>query len=165
MENGTCSGFWVIQGVSVDMGGTSSAGLLPHVQRAWATQVCLSLNTLWTEVGEGVIFAAFWEFTGFPRHGPCILGTGGMAEGPFTDVQQYLQLYFALCACLSESAQSPWLLCVYGNEGSRGTAGNCRKTNGETFFSLSVVLEFCYLDTSGWKGQGTLGPAESGYCG
>ena len=41
----------------VFMENAHSAGAFPHIHRAWVTEVCLSLDTLfWAEVGGGIIF-------------------------------------------------------------------------------------------------------------
>ena len=45
------------------MESTTFAGLPLHVHRIRATQVCLE-HAPWAEVGGGIIFVAFWEFTG-----------------------------------------------------------------------------------------------------
>ena len=50
-------------------------------------------HALWAEVGEGTVFAAFEEFTGFSRNGPCILGAGGIrAEASILASQSSTQL-------------------------------------------------------------------------
>ena len=54
------------------MGGTSLASSLPHVYRARVAGVPIDGHALWAEVGGGIIFVTFGEFTGLHKSAPSI---------------------------------------------------------------------------------------------
>ena len=85
-------------------GSTSSAGLLLQVYRIRASQVCPTEgHARWAEVGGGIIFVAFWEFTGFHSNAPGKLERGKgkqvchiFSGCPYSDVMLYVLAFVRL---------------------------------------------------------------------
>ena len=101
------------------------------VQDSGYEGVPIAGHALWAEVDGGIICVTLGEFTGLHKSAPYVFGE--MVVIPIV----WCRCYASLCG----TAQSPWLLCMYGMLDEGALRRNCRQHLCDTsFFPIKVFL-------------------------